>query len=345
MKDNVYVQALFWTVLYCAVATLFMALVSGCNPDQGLTVIPDPPPAPIEGPRVVELGPVPPVATLEDAVDLYEQEENATDIDVYVLIDQSCSMTTADDRAVGDALTYLVGDLEASMSPSGTWTVTFGTTSTTQTGILPTFYRPPATDLPMILMDIRAAAIGLTGWSGEAGFAASYDLLNTGMVPDTTDNKLYIIVSDEDDQSRPPDASIHTSEGDGDWYGNGTVFWSYHWEVTEFTDWAMSEPSTDLLFITPDNDRYGRRYKSAAAIHGRHINLDSDWSGALSGMTWVTILNDTYTLSHDPYPGSLRVYEDGVQIWAWTINGRTLRLTNPPGIGVEVKAKYKYWSL
>jgi hypothetical protein len=317
---------------------IFLLALMSCEPEQDFTPIPDHPGEPEEDP-----GPVPPEVYLETALDTWEQEEGPTNLDIIALVDQSCSMSHADDAAVSQALKQIIEDVELSMSPTGKWTLTLGTTSPTQVGPLQQFTRPPSADLPQTLLDIGLAVENIPGGVAEHGLYAAWDFQNTGLGLDTTPNKLIITVSDEDDQSSPPLAT-HNAEGDVDLNGDGSPnIYVRFWDPVEFAAWAASEPATDVIYIAPGDYR-GRRYQKAAALHGRFIDFNSDWSGALASLTWVTVLDDTLELSHDPVPGTLRVAFDGTYTSDWNLTGRTLFLPNPPPIGTAVTASYEYWT-
>jgi len=312
---------------------LLLALLA-CS-DVGFTPIP----ASVETPEAPEA----PTPHIEHASDFFEQEAEVLDLDVYALIDQSCSMDRADDDNVASALRLLLLDLDLRMGAGGEWSLTLATTATVQPDPLRSWTRTAGNLDSATLDEIGNAVHSIGRASEEAGLAAAWGL-TAYPVPDIAPADLYLIITDEDDQSYPPTSS-HTITGDVD--GDGQ--WSYmerRWSVAEFDAWQASQPLTDVLLIVPTVDGCGwsvPRFESVAAA--TVIDFCGNWGTALSQRSFLTALGDSFTLSNDPIPGSVRVVVDGSMTAAWSISGRVVTLETPPPDGAMVEIAYRYWSL
>ncbi len=304
---------------------LVFLLMLACANEHGLEVITEPPAEP------EEVAPVPFQASIAES---WTQEAEVPDLDVILLLDRSCSMTDDTDR-VAAAIRFLLMDLDLRLGAGSQWSLVLATPSPERPGAMEHWDRTEGALDVGTLEEIDRGIAALPRFGEEAGLSAAWHM--PGLVPvDIAPSDLFVIISDEDDQSYPPPG--YGAPPHGFWYPD------------EFAGWVTSQPATDVLFVVPDSPgcawQVGQRYIAAAdAGAGSVVDFCTDWGTALADRSWVTALRDSWELAHDPIPGTLWVWVDGARTEAYTLEGRVLVFDESPPVGSLVEVVYRFWAV
>tara|TARA_R100001594_G_scaffold51807_2_gene85283 strand:+ start:3871 stop:4776 length:906 start_codon:yes stop_codon:yes gene_type:complete len=267
--------------------------------------------------EVIEIG----EAAGEIHVDSFIQPSRPEQIDVLVLLDTSCSMSDNYNQ-VSTGIELLRTDLN---SVTNDYNIAFINTSL----IDPYFAGIFDNQTPII--DFIIAPWSLGGDFTEAGFSALYEFTNT--TPEAiqffreTADKLFIFISDEEEQSNIP--------------------------VGVFEDWLKDEfrgVQRDVVSIVtlPDSAceytsysaNIGQRYIDLARLYGKDgIDICSDWELWLSDSTFLRGPRDYINLSYTPIEDSIKMYVDRIETTAWDYDESTntvfFHRTPPEGALVE----------
>ena len=262
------------------------------------------------------------VVPKEIQIDSHIQPSKPEQVDVLVLLDTSCSMS--DNYAqVSTGIELLRADLNA---VTNDYNIAFINTS------LQDPYFAGIFDNSSSLIDFIMAPWTLAGDWTEAGFSALYDFTNSTPESVTffrpTADKLFIFVSDEEEQSGIP--------------------------VEVFQDWLIAEfggVQRDVVSIVtvPDSEceftdysaHVGHKYIDLARLYGKSgIDICSDWELWLSNSTFLIGPTRYIELSKNPIEDSIKVYVNKIEIQEWDylsdINTIYLNLKPREGDLVEV---------
>ncbi len=297
-----FIQKLKYLLLACI-------CVMGCSADYSI----------ITG-EVVEIGAAPD----EVHVDSFIQVSKPEQIDVLVLLDTSCSMNDNYSQ-VSTGIELLRNDLNL---VTNDYNIAFINTS------LQDPYFAGIYDNSSSIIDFIMAPWTLAGDFTEAGFSALYDFTNSTPESVTffrkTADKLFIFISDEEEQSGIP--------------------------VAVFEDWLRSEfqgVQRDMVSIVtmPDSEceftdysaNVGYRYIDLARLYGKDgIDICSDWELWLSNSTFLTGPVDYINLSYTPIEDSIKIYIDHIETAAWDYDetSNTVFLHRTPSPGSLIEAAY-----
>lgn len=257
-------------------------------------------------------------------VDSFIQPSKPEQIDVLVLLDTSCSMND-NYTQVSTGVELLRNDLNA---VTNDYNIAFINTSLRDPYFVGTF------DNTSPIIDFIIAPWTLGGDTIEAGFSALYDFTNS--MPESvtffreTADKLFIFVSDEEEQSGIP--------------------------TNVFADWLKSEFSgvqRDVVSIVtvPDSEceftdyssNVGYKYIELAQHYGKDgIDICSDWELWLSNSTFLVGPVDFIKLTYTPVEDSIKVYIDRFETeqWEYDEETNTVNLFRKPAEGSLVEAAY-----
>ena len=257
-------------------------------------------------------------------VDSFIQPSKPEQIDVLVLLDTSCSMNDNYNQ-VSTGIELLRNDLNL---VTNDYNIAFINTSLRDPYFAGTF------DNTSSIIDFIIAPWTLGGDTIEAGFSALYDFTNS--MPESvmffreTADKLFIFVSDEEEQSGIP--------------------------TNVFADWLRTEFSgvqRDVVSIVtvPDSEceytdysaNIGYKYIELAQHYGKNgIDICSDWELWLSNSTFLVGPVDYIKLTYTPVEESLKIYIDRFETEEWEYDKatNTVNLLRTPPEGSLVEAVY-----
>ena len=288
---------------------LLFSLLFGCGADYSVIT------------KTIDIEEIQPT---EVVVDSFIQPSKPEQIDVLVLLDTSCSMNDNYSQ-VSTGVELLRNDLN---SVTDDYNIAFINTSLRE----PYFVGP--FDKTTSIIDFILAPWTLGGDSTEAGFSALYDFTRTtpegGLFFRETADKLFIFVSDEEEQSMLP--------------------------VDIFEDWLRTEfngVQRDVVAIVtvPDNEcestdysaTIGQRYIDLARYYGKTgIDICSDWELWLSDSTFLSGPVKQIQLSQTPIEDSIKVYLNKIEIqeWYYLSDTNTVYLEFTPREGDLVEIGY-----
>ena len=257
-------------------------------------------------------------------VDSFIQPSKPEQIDVLVLLDTSCSMNDNYNQ-VSTGIELLRNDLNL---VTNDYNIAFINTSLRDPYFAGTF------DNTSSIIDFIIAPWTLGGDTIEAGFSALYDFTNS--MPESvmffreTADKLFIFVSDEEEQSGIPT----------------NVF--ADWLRTEFTGVQRDVVS---IVTVPDSEceytdysaNIGYKYIELAQHYGKNgIDICSDWELWLSNSTFLVGPVDYIKLTFTPVEESLKIYIDRFETEEWEYDKatNTVNLLRTPPEGSLVEAVY-----
>jgi hypothetical protein len=290
---------------------LLIAFALGCNADYGVTT---------NTVKVEE------IQHSEVHVDSFIQPSKPEQVDVLVLLDTSCSMNDNYNQ-VSTGVELLRNDLNA---VTNDYNIAFINTSLMDPYFVGTF------DNATPIIDFIIAPWTLGGDTLEAGFSALYDFTrvmpeSVGFFRDTAD-KLFIFVSDEEEQSGIP----------------VNVF--AEWLKTEFAGVQrdivsiVTVPDEESVCETPDySSTVGQRYAELAQHYGKKpIDICSDWELWLSNSTFLIGPIDYIKLTYTPIQDSIKIYIDRfeTQQWEYEEDTNTVHLLQTPSEGALIEAVY-----
>ena len=259
-------------------------------------------------------------------VDSFVQPSRPEQIDVLVLLDTSCSMND-NYTQVSTGVELLRSDLNIVTSD---YNIAFINTSLVDPYFVGTF------DNTTPIIDFIIAPWTLGGDRIEAGFSALYDFTRSmpeavGFFRDTAD-KLFIFVSDEEEQSGIP----------------VNVF--AEWLETEFAGVQKDvvtivtvPPEESECEITDYSSTVGLRYAELAQHYGKGaIDICSNWELWLSNSTFLVGPVDYITLTYTPVVESIKIYIDRFETdqWEYEEATNTVRLFRMPNEGSLIEAVY-----
>jgi len=259
-------------------------------------------------------------------IDSFIQPSKPEQVDVLVLLDTSCSMND-NYTQVSTGVELLRSDLNI---VTNDYNIAFINTSLMD----PYFVGPFDNTTPII--DFIMAPWTLGGDTIEAGFSALYDFTRTmpesvGFFRETAD-KLFIFVSDEEEQSGIP--------------------------VNVFAEWLKAEFNgvqidvVSIVTIPPEESEcdaqdysstIGYRYAALVQHYGKSaIDICSSWELWLSNSTFLVGPVDYITLTYTPIPDSIKIYIDRFETdqWSYDDQTNTVNLFRTPGPGSLIEAVY-----
>jgi hypothetical protein len=288
---------------------LIPAFLAGCTADYGVTT---------QQIQIEEIQPT------EVYIDSFIQPSRPEQIDVLVLLDTSCSMND-NYTQVSTGVELLRHDLNA---VTNDYNIAFINTSLREP------YFVGAFDNNSPIIDFIMAPWVLGGDSTEAGFSALYDFTN--FMPESvtyfreTADKLFIFVSDEEEQSGIP--------------------------TNVFADWLKSEfagVQRDVVSIVtvPDSEceltdysaNIGHKYIELARHYGKDgIDICSNWELWLSDSTFLVGPVNYIKLTYTPIEESIKVYIDRFETdqWEYEEQTNTIHLFRTPSEGSLIEAAY-----
>jgi hypothetical protein len=289
---------------------LLPLLVFGCNADYSI----------ITG-HVEEIQEIHPS---DIHVDSFIQPSRPEQIDVLVLLDTSCSMNDNYSQ-VSTGVELLRNDLNA---VTNDYNIAFINTSLRDPYFVGTF------DNTSSIIDFIIAPWALGGDTTEAGFSALYDFANS--MPESvtffreTADKLFIFVSDEEEQSGIPTNIF------ADWLR--TEFSGVQRDVVSI----VTMPDSECEF-TDFSANVGYKYIELAQHYGKDgIDICSDWELWLSNSTFLVGPVDFIKLTYTPVEDSIKVYIDRFETeqWEYDDETNTVNLFRKPAEGSLVEAAY-----
>lgn len=273
--------------------------------------------------EVIEIGETGEVVG-EIHVDSFIQPSKPEQVDVLVLLDTSCSMSDNYNQ-VSTGIELLRADLN---NVTNDYNIAFINTSLLDPYFAGIF------DNHSPIIDFIMAPWSLGGDFTEAGFSALYDFTNT--TPEAieffreTADKLFIFISDEEEQSNIP--------------------------VGVFEAWLKDEfkgVQRDVVSIVtlPDSEceltnyyaNIGQRYIDLARLYGKDgIDICSDWELWLANSTFLRGPRDYIKLSYTPIKDSIKMYVDRIETTAWDYDEstNTVFFHRTPPEGALVEAAY-----
>jgi len=257
-------------------------------------------------------------------VDSFIQPSKPEQIDVLVLLDTSCSMNDNYSQ-VSTGVELLRNDLNA---VTNDYNIAFINTSLRDPYFVGTF------DNTSSIIDFIIAPWALGGDTTEAGFSALYDFANS--MPESvtffreTADKLFIFVSDEEEQSGIPTNIF------ADWLR--TEFSGVQRDVVSI----VTMPDSECEF-TDFSANVGYKYIELAQHYGKDgIDICSDWELWLSNSTFLVGPVDFIKLTYTPVEDSIKVYIDRFETeqWEYDDETNTVNLFRKPAEGSLVEAAY-----
>ena len=283
---------------------LALFMIFGCVQDFGIsTVVED----------VEEI--LPTEVIIQSLVQPAETEQ----LDVLVILDTSCSMNDNYEQ-VSRGIELLKGDIE---------TITFDY----QIGFINSSLRDPyfigPYDIMSTSIDILLAPYQLGLDNKEEGFHALYDFSFTDegiqFLRETAD-KLFIFISDEDEQSSITPSVMH------------------EWLKAEYD--TVQHDAVAIVVTENSECEYssiniGDKYIDLVAYYGKMgIDICTDWEAWLSDSTFLTGPIDYINLNHTPVEDSIVVYLDKIPTEEWyylsSTNTVYLDFIPPEGSLIEV---------
>jgi len=266
------------------------------------------------------------IVPIEIQVDSYTQPSKPEQVDVLVLLDTSCSMS--DNYAqVSAGVELLRNDLN---SVTNDYNIAFINTSLVDPYFAGTY------DNNTSIIDFIMAPRSLGLDRVEAGFSALYDF--TRATPESvmffrdSADKLFIFISDEDEQSGIP--------------------------VDVFEDWLkieFNEVQRDVVSIVTvpddisdcDSQDYsftvGHRYIELVQYYGKSaIDICSNWELWLSNSTFLIGPTRYIQLSKEPLEESIKVYINKIETedWNYLSDANMVYLNTEPRAGDLVEVGY-----
>jgi hypothetical protein len=267
-------------------------------------------------------------------------------VDVLWVIDNTPSMIEEQ-----SALSSAIGEFSSRLDQAGlAWQVGVVHTDITSNaaGVLqgqPWIITPGLADPATTLAE--AASVGTLGQPPEAGLGAAYLALTDPLA------------SDENRGFRREDAALHVvvvSDGDddsGDILGDHPADAFLAFLLSEQTRTGRPARLSAIVGDTPD----GCTGPGGNALPGtRYIRIADDTDGIVGSICEADYLGiaaaladdslswpDTFSLSADPIPGTVRVEVDGVRLdtgWTLEIAPPAVRFDSPPEPGVELRIRY-----
>ena len=184
------------------------------------------------------------------------------------------------------------------------------------------------------IIDFIMAPWSLGGDHTEAGFSALYDF--TTSTPEAitffreTADKLFIFVSDEEEQSAIP-TSVFES-----WLKN--EFKGVQRDVVSI----VTVPDSECEY-TDYSANVGQKYINLARHYGKDpIDICSDWELWLSNSTFLVGPVDYINLTYTPMEDSIKIYIDRFETGQWEYDEKTntVNLYYTPAAGSLVEAAY-----
>ena len=257
-------------------------------------------------------------------IDSFIQASKPEQIDVLVLLDTSCSMNDNYSQ-VSTGVELLRNDLN---NVTNDYNIAFINTSL----IEPYFAGIFDNNSPTI--DFIMAPWSL-GWDHtEAGFSALYNFTNS--MPEATEffrktaDKLFIFVSDEEEQSGIP---VEVFE---DWLK--TEFRGVQRDVVAI----VTVPDSECEY-TDYNANIGQKYADLARYYGKDaIDICSNWELWLSNSTFLIGPIDYVKLTYTPIEESIKIYIDRFETDRWEYDEQinTVQLFERPQPGSLIEAVY-----
>jgi len=231
-------------------------------------------------------------------IDSFLQRSPPEHLDVLIILDTSGSMNDNYD-SVSAGVELLRADIEK-------------LTSDYKIGYINTSLREPYFNGPYdqnsSVLDMLMAPYTLGNDSTEEAFAAMYEF--TTQTPEGTDffrpgaDKLFIFVSDEDEQSAIPANIFHD------------------WLMSEFSEVQQDAVTIVLTEDSICDSAYtamiGTKYiELSTRFYKEAVDLCSDWSLWLADSTFLVGIVDEIPLTRIPVIESLVVYLNGTEITEW----------------------------
>jgi len=264
------------------------------------------------------------VVATEIYVDSFVQASKPEQIDVLVLLDTSCSMNDNYSQ-VSTGIELLRNDLN---TVTNDYNIAFINTS------LQDPYFAGIFDNSSPIIDFIMAPWTLGGDYTEAGFSALYDFTNTTPEAITffreTADKLFIFVSDEEEQSGIPTNVFE------DWLKN--EFAGVQRDVVSI----VTVPDSECEF-TDYSSNVGQKYINLAQHYGKDgIDICSDWELWLSNSTFLVGPVDYIKLTYTPMEESIKIYIDRFETdrWQYDPQTNTVNLDYTPAPGSLIEAVY-----
>ena len=257
-------------------------------------------------------------------IDSFIQPSKPEQIDVLVLLDTSCSMND-NYTQVSTGVELLRNDLNI---VTNDYNIAFINTSLMDPYFVGTF------DNNTPIIDFIMAPWTLGGDHVEAGFTALYDFTNT--MPESvtffreTADKLFIFVSDEEEQSGIPTNVF------ADWLK--TEFAGVQRDVVSI----VTMPDSECEF-TDYSANIGQKYIDLARHYGKDgIDICSNWELWLSNSTFLVGPVDYIKLTYTPIEESIKVYIDRFETdqWEYNVATNTVYLSRTPAEGALIEAVY-----
>ena len=264
------------------------------------------------------------IQATEIHVDSFIQPSKPEKIDVLVLLDTSCSMND-NYTQVSTGVELLRNDLNM---VTNDYNIAFINTSLQDPYFAGTF------DNSSPIIDFIMAPWSLGGDFTEAGFSALYDFTN--LMPESvtffreTADKLFIFVSDEEEQSGIPTNVF------ADWLK--TEFQGVQRDVVSI----VTVPDSECEY-TDYSANIGQKYIDLARHYGKDgIDICSDWELWLSNSTFLIGPIDYIKLSYTPIEESIKVYIDRFETdqWEYDDQENMVRLSRTPPEGSLIEAAY-----
>jgi len=257
-------------------------------------------------------------------VDSYIQPSRPEQVDVLIILDTSCSMSD-NYTQVSTGVELLRNDLN---SVTNDYNIAFINTSLREPYFVGIF------DNTSPLIDFIMAPWTLGTDFHEAGFSAVYNF--TTMMPEATEffretaDKLFIFISDEEEQSGIP-TNVFES-----WFG--TEFATIQRDIVSIVTVLDSECE-----YTQYAANIGYKYIDLAKHYGKDgIDICSDWELWLSNSTFLIGPVNYIKLTHTPIEESIKVYIDRFETdqWEYDEQENMIRLFRTPAAGSLVEAVY-----
>ena len=279
--------------------------VVGCEPDYGMNY------------EVVEE-----IQPTEVVIDSLIQPSPPEKLDVLIILDTSGSMTD-NFQQVAAGVELLREDIETITLDYRIGFINSGLSRT------PYFVGPY--DYTASLIDFLMAPYTLGGDYLEQGFQAMYEFATTttegAMFFREDADKLFIFVSDEDEQGAIPTAIFR------DWLVT-------HFDKTQHDVVTIVQVENGLCSYTSTYD-VGHRFIDLSAYYGKNaVDLCSDWEVWLTDSTFLVGAQQHINLTRSPLVESIVVYRNGIETELWYYGAQTntvyLDFAPDPGDLIEV---------
>ena len=268
-------------------------------------------------------------------VDSFTQPNTVDGIDILWVIDTSGSMHRFDPQ--------LMAGIEVMLSalPPTSWRLAMISNDPSRAVLESQFPLVPGDDI--LDAEVMYSAMGRGG--REEGFDSVYEYMinnpysSTWMRPDA--GLLVVFVSDEQEQS--DDHFIDTVDFIS-WYRSqrgGSVF------LASIVNHDISESLCD--WVSPID--VGTRYMDATnAFGGNIIDIcDEDWSAGVADAAASVEPHESWTLTHQAVPDSVRVFingtvvDSGMTTWTFSEPDNTVHFNTIPSGGELVEIGYRYY--